>query len=291
MNSPTVIDAATAAQILSHATGESYQLSGALVGGESGAHKFLGPNDVPFVIKWETSSAVFDSRVAAVARSEELRNIAHWPVPTERIVRADNVLFVIQEFMAGSTPTSIDHHLVDQLISLHPRRLNLADADGTNTWATHLIETLTTGGSGYCVHGSFRSHDSRTKSLIERIERFGETLDPSLLGGNDIVHWDLHPGNLLVRREGLSAIVDTDFACVGDARFDLVFLAISSLAMQCGPDVRARLNAAAFDQLDDVRTQAYLAHCFVRIIDWPIRRGNFNEVEFWLAKADELLTL
>ena len=86
-------------------------------------------------------------------------------------------------------------------------------------------------------------------------------------------------------------MVDTDFAMVGDAAFDLVMLALTSLPLTCESGVRSRLFAEAFDQLDDLRAQAYLGHLFVRLIDWPIRRNSPAEVEFWLARADELLTI
>ena len=112
-----------------------------------------------------------------------------------------------------------------------------------------------------------------------------------LCSADDVVHWDLHPGNLLVDASGLSAVVDTDFAIVGDAAFDLVMLALTSLPLTCESGVRSRLFAEAFDQLDELRAQAYLGHLFVRLIDWPIRRNSPAEVEFWLARADELLTI
>lgn len=85
--------------------------------------------------------------------------------------------------------------------------------------------------------------------------------------------------------------MDTDSAIVGDAAFDLVMLALTSLLLTCELGVRSRLFAGAFDQLDEVRAQAYLGHLFVRLIDWPIRRNSPGEVEFWLARADELLTI
>jgi aminoglycoside phosphotransferase (APT) family kinase protein len=106
-----------------------------------------------------------------------------------------------------------------------------------------------------------------------------------------VVHWDLHPGNLLVDGGYLSAVVDTDFAIVGDAGFDLVMLALTSLTMKCETGVRSRLFAEAFNHLDELKAQAYLGHLFVRLIDWPIRRNSPAEVDFWLARADELLSI
>ena len=129
------------------------------------------------------------------------------------------------------------------------------------------------------------------RSLIGRIEAFGRTLDGDDFVGHDVVHWDFHPGNLLVDAGGLSAVVDTDFAIVGDAAFDLVMLALTSVALECEASVRLRLFAEAFGHLDELRAQAYLAHLFVRLIDWPIRRNNHAEVDFWLTRADELLTI
>ena len=154
-----------------------------------------------------------------------------------------------------------------------------------------MIETLTVGGEGYCLHSSLRDFDGRTRSLVDRVEAFGSTIDESELIGRDIVHWDLHRGNILVNDGSLAAAVDTDFSAVGDASFDLVALAISSLTLTCEPGVRTRLFSSAFDDLDELRAQAYLAHLFIRVIDWPARRRQLDEVEFWLARADELLKI
>jgi hypothetical protein len=285
------IDADAAASILSEATGKRFRLVGQLSGGETGAHQFIGPDGQAIVVKWDTTIEGRAFRGQAVPLSERLRRQAGWPVPTESVVDAEQILFIIQEFMPGTPPTTIDHRLVDQLFGLHARRLGLAEPHDPIRWPTNLITTLAVGGNGYCRHESFRGYDTRARSLIERIEAFGGSLNVEDFVGHDVVHWDFHPGNLLVDANGLSAVVDTDFAIVGDAAFDLVMLAVTSLPRTCEPGVRSRLFAHAFDQLDEVRAQAYLGHLFVRLIDWPIRRNSPAEVEFWLARADELLTI
>jgi Ser/Thr protein kinase RdoA (MazF antagonist) len=152
-------------------------------------------------------------------------------------------------------------------------------------------QTLTVGGEGYCHHESLRTYDERTARLLARIESFGRTIQPDDLPGNDIVHWDLHPGNLLQEGGSLTAIVDTDFAVVGDASFDLVMFALMSLSLRCEDGVRERLFAVAFDELGDLRTRAYLGHLFIRLLDWPIRKGRSSDVDFWLGQADRLLSL
>jgi hypothetical protein len=280
-----------AASILSEETGSRFRYVGRLGGGETGAHRLIGPDGHPIVVKWDSTSDGRTFRGEAVALSERLRLNAGWPVPAESIIDAGETRFVIQEFMPGSPPKAIDHGLVDQLLGLHSRRLGLAEPDDPVRWPVNLITTLIVGGNGYCRHEPLRGYDARTRSLIERIEAFGSTLGVDDFVGHDVVHWDLHPGNLLVEVGGLSAIVDTDFAIVGDAGFDLVMLALTSLSVPCDPGVQSRLFVEAFDHLNELRAQAYLGHLFVRLIDWPIRRNNPGEVDFWLAKADELLTI
>lgn len=205
-------------------------------------------------------------------------------------VDVDDCLFVIQEFMPGSPVETLGRGTVDRLLDLHDQRLVLIPSPAPSRWPSALIETLTVGGRNYCLHGSLRGYDQRTALLISRIEEFGRGLHPEDLVAADIVHGDLHPGNLLVDQGGLTAIVDTDFAIVGDSAFDLVSLALASLSLPCDQGVRSRLFAS-FDGIDEVRRQVYLAHLFIKNLDWPIRRNRPGHVEFWLERADEMLTL
>jgi thiamine kinase-like enzyme len=283
------ISADLAATLLARETGEPYRLVGRMCGGESGAHKFIGPDGRPLVIKWDSRPESRELRGEAVVLSERLRMRAAWPVPAASVVDTREARFVIQEFMPGTPPEHLDHRLVEQLLDLHSRRLGLARPEDPMHWPTALIRTLVVGGEGYCCHASLRDYDDRTRSLVERVEAFGSTIGGLDLTGSDIVHWDLHPGNLLVDNGALAAVIDTDFSVVGDAAFDLVMLAVTSLTLRCEPGVRTRLFASAFDTLDELRAQIYLAHLFIRLIDWPIRRGQPDEVEFWLARVDELL--
>ena len=149
-----------------------------------------------------------------------------------------------------------------------------------------LIRTLVVGGRDYCLHESLRGHDARTASLVEEVEAFGARVDPDDLRGHDIVHWDWHLGNLLAQGGRLSAVVDTDFCVVGDAAFDLVTLALSSGTLPCPSDVRRDLFRLALDPLPPVRRTAYLGHLFIRVLDWPIRRGRVGEVEHWLSQVE-----
>jgi hypothetical protein len=56
--------------------------------------------------------------------------------------------------------------------------------------------------------------------------------------------------------------------------------------VRCAPSVRGHLFAVALDPLPPVRRRAYLGHLFVRLLDWPIRRGSTEEVEYWIAQVE-----
>lgn len=210
-------------------------------------------------------------------------------MPRHEVVEHDDVLFVLQELLPGSPLGTLTDELLDQILELHERRLALSVPGVDPRWPRDLITTLLVGGRGYCLHESLRGYDERTARLLDRIEAIGRSLVPDDLPGGDVVHWDWHPGNILEHDGAISAVVDNDFVGTGDAQFDLVTLAVSNLVVDCPPAVRDRLMAAAFDPLTDRQRDAYVGHLLLRIIDWPIRGDRHDEVELWLARADELL--
>ncbi len=275
-----------AVALLRKVTGEAFELVGRLSGGETGAHEVrCGPGGERLVLKWEWEPDSQALRRDGVELAERLRTEAAWPVPQQRIVEAPGCLLVLQTFMTGFPIDLFTSALADDLLALHRRRLGLGAGRSGKPWAERLIRTLVVGGRGYCLHGSLRRHDARTASLVEEIEAFGARLGPDDFDGHDIVHWDLHLGNLLAKQGKLSAVVDTDFCVVGDAAFDLVTLALSSSAVPCASGVRRELFRQALDDLPPLRRRAYLGHLFIRVLDWPIRRGSADEVEYWLTQV------
>jgi hypothetical protein len=273
---------------LRDATGDDYRLVGRLAGGETGAHEVRGPDGARLVVKWDDDPGSQAARRRAVGLTARLASDAGWPVPTQWIVDDGERMYVVQELLAGSPVEAFTHPLVDDLLALHERRLGLAGPEAGPSAAVELIETLTVGGSGYCVHSSLRDHDARTAALVGRIEAFGRGLDPAQFPNTDIIHWDLHEGNLLQVDGHLAAVVDNDFVTTGDAAFDLVTLAVAATE-HSDDDVRDRIFAAAFDHLDPVRREAYVGHLMIRVLDWAIRKQRDDEIDTWLEWADRLL--
>jgi len=279
-------DVERAVALLQEATGESYELVGLLSGGETGAHEVRrGPDGERIVLKWETDPDWQTLRREGVELAERLRIEAGWPVPVQRTIEAPGCLLVLQSFMAGHPVRILTPVLADELLRMHSRRLALGEDGAGARWAQRLIRTLVEGGRTYCLHESLRGYDARTAALVEEIEAFGSRVDPDDFRARDILRWDFHLGNLLAQHGRLSAVVDTDFCAIGDAAFDLVALALSSTTVTCGTRLRRDLFRLALDPLPPVRRTAYLGHLFIRVLDWPIRRGSDDEVQHWLAQV------
>ena len=283
MQSPSVEQAIA---LLRETTGDAYELVGRLSGGETGAHEVRrGPDSERMVLKWETDPDSQRLRREGVELAERLRTEAGWPVPQQHTVDAPGCLFVLQSFVDGRPIRILTSGLADELLRLHGRRLELGEDGAGCAWAQRLVRTLVEGGRTYCLHESLRGYDARTAALVEEIEAFGARVDPDDLRAHDIVHWDWHLGNLLARGDRLSAVVDTDFCAIGDAAFDLVALALSSSTVTCASGMRRNLFHLALDPLSPARRTAYLGHLFIRVLDWPIRRGSDDEVDHWLAQV------
>lgn len=283
------IDAATATAQLSAASGVPYSVVGPLAGGETGAWKIRRADGVCFVLKWDADIDNQRIRRDGARLARRLRTEARWPSPELWLIDRDGILFIVQEFMEGGNVAHLSHALIDRVWELHEARSRLASTDTSVEWGRGLLRTLVHGGDGYCLHEPLRRFDARTRNVIERIETIGRSTDPEDLDGGDIVHFDLHPGNLLEVDGRLTAVVDMDFTCVGDATFDLTTLAITSLDVTADPGVRARLFDWGIASLPEPKRRVYVAHLLLRLLDWAVRGTRHVEIEFWLAQTERLL--
>ena len=278
-----------AVELLSDVAGKRFRVLQPLAGGETGATAIEDPHGRRYVLKWEVDPDNRMRRHEGARLADRLRVEAGWPAPEQQLFDTDECLLILQEFMPGSTVEWLSSELVDSLFDLHDGRLGLALPSDTDDWAQDMIEILVHGGNGYCLHEPLRRFDHRTRRIVDRIEEIGRSLDPSELGGGDVVHGDLHPGNLLQEAGRLTAVIDMDYVRVGDSAFDLVMLALSSLEVGTERGVRSRLFARGIDELPEPRRSAYVGNFLLRALDWPIRKSRPDEVEFWIAQADQLL--
>ncbi len=286
---PTDVGADAAVAMLADAVGAGYELVGPLTGGETGATEVRREDGRRYVLKWELDRDNQRSRREGARLAERLRVEARWRAPKQQVIDVGDCLLVVQELMPGATVDHISHRLVDDLVELHEARLGLVTDTDESRWAQDMIELLVEGGNGYCLHQPLRDFDARARRVVERIEDIGRSLAVDGLDGRDIVHGDLHPGNLLQVDGRLTAVVDMDYTRVGDAAFDLTMLAIGSLGVSVDPGVRTRLYEQGVHTLPGPKRWAYLANLLLRNLDWSIRKDRSAETEFWLMETDRLL--
>jgi hypothetical protein len=203
-------------------------------------------------------------------------------VPTARhelAAHVDGARVIVQQRLPGTPPGSVDAHLVRQMLAVNDRLAGLlADAPAPRPSELH----LTTDGPGFCLHEPLAGHSERTAALLERVHEIGAT--GSSMIGDDLVHMDFHPGNVLVDSGGrLTGLIDWDGATRGDRHLDLVTLRFWLAGRE--PALTAPLDQRLAG-ISGRRYNAYWAHMSLRMVDWSIRHHDSATVDHWLDVAE-----
>jgi hypothetical protein len=264
------LDAPRLIERIADITGVRLVLEGPCPGGEVGAAYVRWPDG--------RRSVLTEGR----SRTGPLLDLARAAgVPTARYelsARIDGARVVVQQRLPGTPPAAVDADLVHSMITLNLRLTGLL----TSYPAARAVDLfLTADGPGFCLHEPLREHSKRSSRLLDWIHEVGKSApEPD---GDDLVHLDYHPGNILVSGGRISGVIDWDGACRGDRRLDLVTL-LFDLAWRAphltGP-LDERLSA-----VDPDRLRAYWAHMSLRQVDWSIRHHDADTVDRWLTIAE-----
>lgn len=286
-------EAETALARFAAVTGEPWVLDRTLPGGRAVVIR-NGPGE-RFVLKWDQEEAAKQRRRAAVEVARRLASEADWPVPVLDAVDEGDWFFVRQELMPGQQLSYLTQVVVDDVVAMVERAGGRAVRDrGRSDWADELVDTLVEmpdGPTQYCDHDHLRRHSDEGRHLIRRIEAIGADLADSrpFTAASDLIHWDLHPGNVLVVDGEVSAVIDLDNAKVGDRRFDLVTFALSSALLPADDGVHEHLLTSVRTATSDELWQASVAHLLLRFSNWAIRNDQGDELRYWLESAGGLL--
>jgi aminoglycoside phosphotransferase (APT) family kinase protein len=290
------LDAASLLEQLRTASGTGLELIGPLPGGEVGAALVRWPDGHDGVLThWGDASS---EAWAHAQRTAELLDVArHAGIPAPRyelVTRLPDRIAVVQERLPGEPPSRVDLAMVEHLVAIARRGADLLQ-DRPDVPAAELY--LLRSGPGFCLHQPLARYDDRTRRLLDLIRRIG-TASPHRMDGNDLVHTDFHPGNVLVDRTGaVTGVVDWDGVGRGDHRFALVTLRFDLAVPGVDAQDRSARSAAArwldnrIDELIDPATlRAYWAHMGLRHVDWAIRHHGPDEVDRWLTVAASRLS-
>ena len=270
------------------ATGERLELLGTSGAGEVGA---------AFVRREDHSEAVLSGGPSAAAlrraaEALELARAAGLPVPRYlEVVEHGQAVALLQERLPGRSPDRVDAQLVTQLLGFVDGLRDLLPGSlGPEPTELHLLGS----GPGYCIHESLERFDERTRELLGWVRSVG-TAEGTRLAGSDLVHLDLHPGNVLVDDAGtISGVVDWDAAGRGDARLAWVTLlfdlrrgaAFDRRYGQPGGRTVGRVEEQVAS-LDRGLLRQCWAHMSLRQVDWSLRHHGRALVEHHLGVALE----
>jgi aminoglycoside phosphotransferase (APT) family kinase protein len=277
--------------------GRRFVLGDRYAGGEQGAHALVEQDDGGprrFVMKWRPGTEVPAALVAAAAAVDDL-STAGYPAPRYCCLGATaalGVVYSVQESLPG-TPLGdgLDAATAEQLLALNQLQRGRA-ADPAGDWPGLLVRMLHHGGDGFALVEPMRTHSAATSELLTAVQAMAtaDAFGPTA----DVVHFDLHGGNILVDRGRVSGIVDCDGMRAGDCAFDLVTLLFYQDGRSGSP-----VDPAARDHLwreIQARTtpalrRLYAAHLIHRQVDWAVRFPRPGLLEWSLRRAHEVSRL
>ena len=264
------IDAPRLVDRINEITGVRLTLEGPCPGGEVGAAYVRWPDGRRSVLSQSRSHT---GPLLDRARAAGVPTARH-----ELCARIDGIRVVVQQRLPGRPPGTVDAPLVHGMIRLTDRLAGLL-TDRPDVLTPDLY--LTSDGPGFCLHRPLAEHSRRSAKLLDWVHDVGAAAPTA--DGDDLVHLDFHPGNLLVDDGRITGVVDWDGAARGDRRLDLVTLqfTLGWRAPHLAPIVREQLTGAHPDRL-----RAYWAHMSLRQVDWSIRHHDDATVDRWLDIAE-----
>lgn len=140
-------------------------------------------------------------------------------------------------------------------------------------WPAWLVDTIETGGDGYCLHATMRQAP-RTAALLRRLQMLARRNLGDQARTGDVVHFDMNPANILHAGGRLSGVVDWNIpfngAGQGDRGFDIATLLFYTYDIQ---QTRQALWKRALEVSGLAWTTVYLCHLSLRQVEWSRRHS------------------
>lgn len=215
------------------------------------------------------------------------------PAPRYDLVTCvDGGTVVVQERLPGTPSTRIDPASIEAIAKLTERFAGMLSGHSEVSNPDLHLRT-----SGRCLfrHDSLAGYDARSRRLLDEIRAIGAAGGDRMIG-DDLVHRDLTPGNILFGDAGtITGLVDwhgSNGLARGDRRFGLVTLRFD-IAWGAALDPRyPTVDRAAVQHLDALidaipaeTLRRYWAHMSLRMVDWTIRHHGPADVDHQLAFA------
>jgi aminoglycoside phosphotransferase (APT) family kinase protein len=275
------LDAGALVSELHEVAGARLDVEGPCPGGQVGAAYVRWPDGRRSVLTTRPPGSA-----AAARRTEVLLAVGRdhgVPAPRYELVEElPGATAVVQELLPGSVPAAPSRRTVESMIEVNERCRGILAGHDDPAPSLYLRED----GPGFCLHEPLARYGRRTARLLAEIEEVGAAV-PEHLAGDDLVHFDFHPENVLVDAAGtVTGVVDWDGASRSHGYFDLYTLRfdLARRAPELGRWLAAELRGAAPDEV----VLACWAHMSLRLVDWCSRHYTAPYVTTWLEVAEAL---
>lgn len=283
------LDAEQMAAGLERTTGVRVIVEGPCPGGEVGAAYVRWDDGHRSILKWRPQTTLEDMQAGPLKVVSVLRSVGYPAPETELAAQVGDAVVTIQELLPGTTVNLLNESTLDQALALNDLQAGILtehrDIPNAKLY-------LTEDGPGFCLHGPLRRHSRRTARLADWIAEVG-ACSADRLAGDDAMHLDFHPGNLLAQDGKLTGVIDWDGAGRGDRRFDVVTLRFGAHPYPPHVAPAARVDGAVENRLDEILDsfppdvlRPLWAHMSLRMTDWTIRHFTPDHVDHWLDLAE-----
>jgi aminoglycoside phosphotransferase (APT) family kinase protein len=268
-----------------HAT--AFALAGKLPGGhQDGAYVLAEPGGRRAVLK-----QLFAPRALPIMR---ILSAIGYPTPDVLFdgIAPDGTTYLVQEFVHGlPMPTLTDAYL-DQIIALNELQADLNPRPAANlleSWSGYVYEAVFARTS--LLAKAIEHHSPATAELLRALRQQTDQYAASVLPNTDVVHGDLHNGNLLVEHGRITGVIDMGYAGYGTRAIDLVTLLHTLDSAAYAPATRQRLRAHVISRFGPDVYAICMAYRAIVTLDWAIRQGQPDLIDYfvragWAVCAD-----
>jgi aminoglycoside phosphotransferase (APT) family kinase protein len=256
-----------------------------MIEGESGAWKVQDTGGARYVLKTHPDSPRLAQSESVQATTDFLRNTGY-PIP-RHIAQGSCAAGAWQliEWLPGRSHQPLTTSTFQQVIELNDLQRDLA-INQNPAWIDEMVSSVLNGCDGYCEVDTLRQHSERTRDLLQTLQSWAENARHVEVNGTDIVHYDFHPGNILIADGSITGVIDWTGSCSGDAAFDLCTLLFYCYDEQPWSD---GLKREILDRTEKRTLRLYLSHMILRQVDWSIRHHNPSTVDHYLNRAYRIL--
>jgi aminoglycoside phosphotransferase (APT) family kinase protein len=258
--------------------GTAFTLDGKLPGGQQdGAYVLAEPGGRQVVLK-----QLFAPRALPIIR--RLRVIGY---PTPDILYEgtanDGTTYLIQELVPGAPMQTLTDAYLDQLFVLNDRQADLnprPEANALESWSGYVQEVVFARSSVWVR--ALGNHSPAAASLLNALQQATAPYADTVLPNTDVVHGDLHSGNIMVEHEQITGVIDLAYAGYGTRAIDLATLLHTMDSDDYAPIVHHRLRAHVIERFGPDVYAICMAYRVIVTVAWAIRQGRPDWIDYFV---------